>query len=262
MEKLSVDIVSDLHIDQWDPNLNIKYKCGEVKDKPIDWSKLQKNEILIIAGDVSDDLNETMKYLDHVSQFYKKILFVDGNHEHVNNYPDLYSKEEIKSKIKNEKVVYLTSENFILNGVAFIGSCGWWDHSEIKEYSYFKDWIPHLTKKQNEEFCLNVKTEAIKHAKDIEERIKELESNNEVNEIVVVTHCVPLLEFCDKGSESTELNKNFTAILNKKYSKLKSWVFGHTHQHFNKKVDNVLFRANGRGRPEDWNRETYDLSKL
>ena len=48
MEDFSIDIVSDLHIDQWDPAYKIKYKCGEVKDNPLNWETLNiQNKILL-----------------------------------------------------------------------------------------------------------------------------------------------------------------------------------------------------------------------
>ena len=34
-----LDIVSDLHIDQWDSSLNIKNPCGEVSDVAFEFQK-------------------------------------------------------------------------------------------------------------------------------------------------------------------------------------------------------------------------------
>ena len=93
MDNFSINVISDLHIDQWDPKYSIKYKCGLVKEFPLNWDKIVdkniKNKILIVAGDVSDDLELSCNYLNHISQYYNKILFVDGNHEHVNKYPNI-----------------------------------------------------------------------------------------------------------------------------------------------------------------------------
>ena len=94
------DIVSDLHIDQWDKEIGVKYPCGLVKQFPYTPDKPQ-NKILIVAGDVSDSLTNTLKYLDTISVYYEKILFVDGNHEHVNAFPNLYTHQEINEEIKN-----------------------------------------------------------------------------------------------------------------------------------------------------------------
>ena len=76
-----LDLVSDLHIDQWDSNLPNLYPCGEVKNFPFQWNGIVKSPYLIVAGDISDDLDLSLSYLDNISKYYKKILFVDGNHE-------------------------------------------------------------------------------------------------------------------------------------------------------------------------------------
>ena len=84
-----------------------KYKKirGEVLDYPRFFKKT-KDRILIFAGDIGDDIDLSLKYLDGISKNYERILFVDGNHEHVSRYPYLLSCEEIKEKIdklNNEK---------------------------------------------------------------------------------------------------------------------------------------------------------------
>ena len=38
MDNLSIDIVSDLHIDQWDNTLKSKYPCGIRTNKPYDFN--------------------------------------------------------------------------------------------------------------------------------------------------------------------------------------------------------------------------------
>ena len=116
-----------------------------------------QNEILIVAGDVSDNLQNTIKYLDDISQYYQKILFVDGNHEHVNAYPNLYSQKEINEEIKkldNNKIVYLPCNPYQIGKTLVIGACGWWDYNNSDPESiktcmeYFKEWIPNLVKKK------------------------------------------------------------------------------------------------------------------
>lgn len=269
MDNFSINVASDLHIDQWDSKHNIKYKCGEVKEFPIDWGKIvdknNKNKILIVAGDVSDNLELSCNYLNDISKYYDKILFVDGNHEHVNKYPNIYSIENIEQKIKeicNDKIIYLPKNTHVINNVAFIGYCGWWDYNSENNTTYFNSWLPHLSQEENRLFCNNVINNAKIQSALLENKIKELQEDNNIKEIVIVTHCVPLIDFCDSHCIDTELNENFTKILDKKYSKLKYWVFGHTHQHFSKKVNGVYFKSNGRGRPEDFNRENYILSNL
>ena len=57
----------------------------EKKKFPFEFKKTN-SEYLIVAGDISDTLNTSLNYLDQISDHYEKILFVDGNHEHVNIY--------------------------------------------------------------------------------------------------------------------------------------------------------------------------------
>ena len=48
---------------------------GKVKHYPY-IPMTPQNEILIVAGDVSDNLQNTIKYSDDISQYYQKILFI------------------------------------------------------------------------------------------------------------------------------------------------------------------------------------------
>ena len=94
-----IDIVSDLHVDQWNPNYNNKYPCGEISNNPYNF-KYPESDILVIAGDISDDINISIDTLNTASEYYDKVIFVDGNHEHVHKYPYLYTYDEIYDKIK------------------------------------------------------------------------------------------------------------------------------------------------------------------
>ena len=60
MNQLSVDLVSDLHIDQWDEKLANFYPCGERKNFPINWFTT-KNNILISAH--GNSIRALCKYL-------------------------------------------------------------------------------------------------------------------------------------------------------------------------------------------------------
>src|ERR1700733_9531292 len=64
---LKFDLVSDLHVEYW--------------PKPMDWEALRTNDIVIVAGDVADTLDETRKELERLSKAYKTVLYIDGNHE-------------------------------------------------------------------------------------------------------------------------------------------------------------------------------------
>ena len=72
-----LDLVSDLHIDQWDLTLSNLYPCGEIKHFPFQWKEVQHSNILVVVGDISDNIDLSLQYLNEISHYYQKVLFVD-----------------------------------------------------------------------------------------------------------------------------------------------------------------------------------------
>ena len=271
MDNLSIDIVSDLHIDQWDDSIKNKYPCGIRTYKPYNFND-STSDILVIAGDVSDDLDISLKFINDISKKYKYVLFVDGNHEHVHRYPKLFTDNEIHEKVNklnNSKLFYLNKDHFIIGDTVFVGVCGWWDYNNSldkkRNLGYFNTWIPEFTKDQSLEFIHNVTKKSKLEAKILQEAIDKYQKDTSIKNIVVVTHTVPIDECCsgepgfkEKNVISTQLNTNLRKITNEK-NKISHWIFGHTHDHHECKHNNIHLICNPRGRPEDYNRLTYKL---
>lgn len=263
---LNIDLVSDLHVDQWDPCLPNLYPCGKVSDFPLDWSKMNHSRILVVAGDTSDNLDITLQYLNEISRHYEKVLWVDGNHEHCHLYPDLYTEEQILEKLKvlgNEKLVYLPKQEYVEEGIVFIGGCGWWDYLQDtnldkRDFNYFKRWRSNLGLSDGKKFIENLINEGTKQIERLKNTIQKYEKDTSINTIVLVTHTVPIESLATyKRTEYNSLYQNLTL----QEGKLKYWLFGHTHQQIDKKM-NINFIANPRGRPEDFNRKKYQVRKI
>lgn len=262
-ENLSIDLISDLHIDQWSNDIKMKHPYGDIVHKPVELNN--KSDILIIAGDISDDIDLSIEYIDNISKKYEKILFVDGNHEHVNRYPNLYNIKDIHDKIKslnNDKIVYLPDNEYIINDKVFIGYCGWWDYNDKKDINsakkYFNKWIPEFTEGDNIKFIESVLNRAEYEYNKIKELIKKYDKDNSINKIILVTHSVGHRSF-KVVDKSTDYNTMFKNI---KSNKLSHWLFGHTHYDIYNKIDDVEYICNPRGRPDDFNRLEYDLKTL
>ena len=262
----SIDIVSDIHVDQWSTKYTSKYPCGDIVNKPYSFNNPLSN-ILIVAGDISDDIDLSIEILNDVSKFYKRILFVDGNHEHVHNYPKLYPVEVINNKFKrnnNKKIVYLPKNEFIINKTAFIGVCGWWNYNNMttieNSQDYFKKWIPHFKEKDNREFVHSVIKQSIEEYEHLKILLEMYENDESIENVIIITHTIPLLKYCEKNGDdnsSTQLNTKMIDLINHGYKKLSHWIFGHTHDHHEFKYNNIHFICNPRGRPEDFNRIKY-----
>ena len=270
------DIVSDLHIDQWDSSLSGQYPCGKVKDVPYQFPK-SDSRILIVAGDISDNIDLSLQYLNDISNQYDKVLFVDGNHEHASKYPLLISTEDINQKVlalENPKLMYLPKNNYLIGDTIFLGFCGWWDYDSANEDSllkaeeYFNAWMPHLDNNDNKIFCFNVISNYIRQFALLEKQLIKYQSNPDIKQIIIVSHTVPLRQFAleTKGDISTtcQLQTDVIKLLDGKFPKITTWIFGHTHNQFDEFIDahNIRFIAQPRGRPEDFDRINYTLKQI
>lgn len=266
------DIISDLHIDQWSKKYNNKYPCGEIKEAPFKFPD-KTGDYLIIAGDISDNLQLSIDYMVEISKFYKKVLFVDGNHEHVIKYPNLYSYDEINKKIKetkNDKLIYLCKESYIIDDTVFIGKSGWWNYNDNDTDSieinkkYFDNWISSFTVQDNLTFIDNVTKKSLSDFESLKTEIEKYQKIDAIKNIVIVTHTLPHNKYCDHTNDylsfATEVNTKFSELFD--YDKLNYWIFGHTHKISNDNFRNINFICNPRGRPEDFNRVIYNIKTI
>ena len=262
-----LDLVSDLHIDQWDLTLSNMYPCGETKHFPFQWKEVDHSNILVVAGDISDNIDLSLQYLNEISKYYQKILFVDGNHEHVQSYPDLITEKKILEKVRNlgnSKLVYLPQQPYIEDGIAFIGACGWWDYFqkeiEKKDLEYFSSWRPDFTVENTKYFIHKVKTTGENQINRMLQLLHKFDVDPDIKQVVIVTHTVPPKNFSEGPTVVNSLYQKLFSVTRK----LKYWFFGHTHQELelDDKKDGIKFITNPRGRAEDFDREVYQVKKI
>jgi len=274
----NIDFVSDLHIEMWDKQYNIKNPCGERSNHPLDINifKNSDSKILIVAGDTSDSLELSIKKLDEIGKYYDKILFLDGNHEHIDKTPTMYEEydiEKLATKVnkkhsnKNNKLHFLSSSPFQIGDTIIIGKNGWWNYNNwddktIKKETenYFKDWI-NISEEDSRKYCYNCMLQAKSHYNDLKKWVKQYENDETIKNIIVVTHTVPLEIFSNNFDMATYGNSEIVNLL-KFSSKISHWVFGHSHKTYDYKYNDVSFISNPRGRPEDENREIYDVKSI
>jgi len=221
-------VISDIHIDinhdEKEPVIDSLKKVLE-QDMP---------EILIIAGDISNDYRKTLEFLKQTDRTIPT-LFVPGNH-------DLWSIENQQHdtwKIYDALGTYphnLCTQNYIINDEwAVCGECGWYDYSFadrefstelIQEGSYMqrkwkdKDYIK-WGKNDAEVFDI--------FYDKLEKKISEVKDRK----IIMVTHMLTHKEFTVKDHP---MWKFFNAFLGssrygeliKKYD-VKYSIMGHVH---------------------------------
>ena len=65
---MAFDLISDLHLESWDEQLNF---TGQAT-----------SPVCVVAGDISRDPVTVKKFLKHLSDCYAAVFYIDGNDEH------------------------------------------------------------------------------------------------------------------------------------------------------------------------------------
>lgn len=128
---MKIDYISDLHIDSYtyDNFMTIlEYYNKVFKNK-------QNSDILLVAGDMGHNIPQVSALFDMLKHDYKNILFCLGNHEYwyytgrvkYKNWNDKVN--ELKSTLCGEQVKFMDGNIFDYNGIAIGGSSMWYDFS-------------------------------------------------------------------------------------------------------------------------------------
>jgi len=89
-----------------------------------------KGDILILAGDVSDDMNLLARVFESLSGKFKQILFVPGNHElWIQNEEYVCSLEKFDAVASLAKQHDVCTSLYECQGVSFVPLLSWYDFS-------------------------------------------------------------------------------------------------------------------------------------
>lgn len=251
------DIVSDLHVESWEHS-------------PYDWEGNKQCANVIIAGDIADTLDLTVRELRVACDHYDRVLYVTGNHEGTYNYHDLKSVPESISfamkdrpnffNLETDGDLVIESENLVV-----IGRNGWWDFRICEpEVSYEEstsvfscEWCPDPSLHKNL-VIENIVEAARSDYEAIKAKLRRYESYN----ICMVTHTVP---HRDLLSQNYPLDRKFAGYYgNSRFGEffeadsVKYVIFGHNHDSVKRtRLLGKLCINNARGRPGDYNRSEY-----
>lgn len=254
---MQFDVVSDLHADYWT-------EC------PYDWKRFRKSDNVIVAGDVADDLQTTVKQLNLACDVYKRVAYVSGNHEATQYYHNLSLVGPLISYMMGgrENFYNLDMQDLVVDecNLAIIGKTGWWDFRIGEPAIPFKlatqyfdvSWCRCGIDKST--IVNNILHEA--HANSLKLRQSVDAHTRAGRDICVVTHTVPhkalmSAEYPANTLSSSYYGNSLIGSLFKEPS-VKYAIFGHCHDQSVSVVDNTLCVNNARGRPQDYNRVHYE----
>lgn len=246
---LKVDLVSDLHVERW--------------EKPLDWAALKKNDIIIVAGDVADTIEDTVKELERIAAVYKTVLFIDGNHEYSE---ELYKKDgditqfddNFRVAISHLPNVYFLKDGPVtIGGTAIIGRNGHWDYKALEGASIEDAQAAIMDKIRLPLSDATIfSDQAAKDVADLKQMVKDLNADPDIHTIFVVTHTLPgkdLMPDRVKGAPavfSNLGNSELADVLKEDTGgKIKNWVFGHWHGYHSASLNGVEYNCHPRGTP-------------
>lgn len=243
------DLISDLHLETW---------TGE-----FDWTGQPTSPVCVVAGDVSSDPRIVRNCLKHLSSCYAAVFYIDGNDEHKYRYHELgQSYQELARSVNRlNRVTYLQDNVVVIDGVAVIGTNGWWgydldeniDRDHCKQHMV--DWYSKIMpdKEINPEELSDLSRRDVAY---LVNSVQRLQTHNDVKKIVIVTHTVPganLIKHDINLSGTTQFNQMGNRLMhlvhtNDTEKKISHWCFGHYHGSVDQTINGIRFVNNCRGR--------------
>ena len=246
---LAFDLISDLHLETW---------TGE-----FDWTGQPTSPVCVVAGDISSDPRIVRNCLKHLSNCYAAVFYIDGNDEHRYRFHELgQSYQELARSVNRlNRVTYLQDNVVVIDGVAVIGTNGWWgydlDESIDRDHckQHMVDWYAKIIpdKEINPEELSDLSRRDVAY---LVNSVQRLQTHNDVKKIVIVTHTVPganLIKHDIDLSGTTQFNHMGNRLMhlvhtNDTEKKISHWCFGHYHGSVDQTINGIRFVNNCRGR--------------
>lgn len=212
-----------------------------------------KDTTLILAGDICEIERVALLngFLLEMSQQFKNVLYVAGNHEYYNGHitSSAQKLEEYISYFDN--VFFLDNKSIVLNGIKFIGTTLWTDIDKGNPLSKLV-----VGKNMNDYYAIHIGNRNITPDDTIKmfhENVKFLTSELESSDgkTVVITHHAPSFMSIHEQYRNNELNGAYASDLSDlilKYSP-DIMIHGHMHNGFDYMLGDTRIVCNPKGYP-------------
>ena len=255
MMGLTFDLISDLHVDSW--------------PEEFDWTGRATSPHALVLGDIAQDRDLLVHALTNLAQCYQAVFDVDGNTEHKNFMDDLGASyvdlTERLNSIKN--LVYLQDNVVVIDGVAILGTNGWWGYDFDQSISPEQSALWHKEfENYNIETIQNIKRMSTADANYMISGVKRLQTHLDVKKIVMATHTVPNPALIahdielDGSLKFNTLGNRYMqhALAPDLENKIHTWCFGHYHRPVDQTMGGINYLCNPRGRGNTpWSQTPY-----
>ena len=236
---MRIQYASDLH-------LEFSENSSYLKHNPL----LAVGDVLVLAGDIGyigDDNYSKHPFWDFVSQNYKQVIVIPGNHEFYKLFDlnKLYNGWSLK--IRENVTCHYNAVIPLDDDIELIATT-LWAHislqdayrtesviSDFRRIRYGVDPLDFNRFNEEHSRCFNFLKEAV--------------SNSKAKHIIVATHHVPSFELMSPEFKGSDLNGAFTVELGDYIatSPIKYWIYGHSHRNIDKVIGNTSCVSNQLG---------------
>lgn len=192
---MKIGVISDLHIDN---NCNEQVSISDFEKIVANEIREQQIDLLLIAGDVSNNHEMTHQYITNVKQLTNRtILFVPGNHDYWLKGQEEKDTNKVLEYFKAQEESIIEKPFIINDNWAIVGHSAWYDYTfadkrftveELSEGSYNgRVWQDKL----NTDWKLDDRALSKKFAAAIQADLGKLKGRN----IILMTHMVTYKNF-------------------------------------------------------------------
>jgi len=247
MMSTTIDLISDLHVDSW--------------PEEFDWAGRATSAHAIVAGDVAQDRDLLIKCLTNLGKNYQAVFYIDGNTEHTDYLADLGEsyRDLVKRVNKIKNVVYLQENVAVVDGVAILGTNGWWGYDFDSGINPEQCAMWHMEQEHvNHDVVTGIRRMATTDANYMIHSVKRLQTHLDVKKIIMVSHTVPNPELIEHDID-LDGSMKFNIMGNKfmqhalavdTEKKIHTWCFGHYHGSVDQTRDGIRYVNNCRGRAD------------
>jgi hypothetical protein len=210
--KIGFDVISDLNL-----------KPNEL----FGWESKATSLYCIIAGNISNDLRTIHQILLHLSHFYQGVFYTAGTLEYEGASHIPTRTNEIVNLCKTiRNVAYLHNHVVILDGIAIVGTNGW----------FITDFSRSLLSPSD------IENERYEDLGYLGNSIEKLQLHLDVKKIVIISNSAPghELMFGEEPDEIHAVPPLKLALIKDLEAKVTHWIYGQ----YNKSVDTVIDNIN------------------
>ena len=236
---MRVQYASDLHLELGE---NSKW----LKEHPL----IPSADILVLAGDIGylgDDNYITHPFWNRVSEDFKQVIVIPGNHELYKFFDINELRNGWQLEIRhNVRVCY--NSVIALNEETDLIASTLWAHIPPSEEYLTERCVSDFKRIRNGEFRLSAQRFNEEH-EVCRNFIEKAVSESNAERIVVATHHVPSFALMAEEFKDSSINGAFTVELAGMIaeSRINCWIYGHSHRNIDKMIGSTRCVSNQLG---------------